>query len=77
MVSKSTARPAVPVPRVALPKLEIAPFFGDRCKWQGFWEPFDATIHTNQHVTKMDKFKYLRLYMTGPGTGHQASGGWL
>ncbi|XP_077545161.1 uncharacterized protein LOC144158266 [Haemaphysalis longicornis] len=65
-VSESTAPPAVPVPRVALPKLQIAPFSGDRRDWQGFWEQFDATIHANQHLTKIDKFKYLRSYMTGP-----------
>ncbi|XP_077548092.1 uncharacterized protein LOC144160812 [Haemaphysalis longicornis] len=65
-VSESTAAPAVPVPRVALPKLQIAPFSGDRRDWQGFWEQFDATIHANQHLTKIDKFKYLRSYMTGP-----------
>ncbi|XP_077536079.1 uncharacterized protein LOC144148418 [Haemaphysalis longicornis] len=65
-VSESTAPPSVPVPRVALPKLQIAPFSGDRRDWQGFWEQFDATIHANQHLTKIDKFKYLRSYMTGP-----------
>ncbi|XP_077531153.1 uncharacterized protein LOC144143243 [Haemaphysalis longicornis] len=64
--SESTAPPAVPVPRVALPKLQIAPFSGDRRDWQGFWEQFDATIHANQHLTKIDKFKYLRSYITGP-----------
>ncbi|XP_037506439.1 uncharacterized protein LOC119382671 [Rhipicephalus sanguineus] len=50
---------------VRLPKLTIAPFSGDLCKWTEFWEQFDHIVHSNVRITATEKFHYLRLYLTG------------
>ncbi|XP_064456921.1 uncharacterized protein LOC135367560 [Ornithodoros turicata] len=49
---------------VKLPKLEIPKFNGDLRNWNSFWDQFDSTINRNQSINKIDKFKYLRSYLT-------------
>ncbi|XP_064468567.1 uncharacterized protein LOC135380226 [Ornithodoros turicata] len=49
---------------VKLPKLEIPRFNGDLRNWNGFWDQFDSTINSNQSIAKVEKFKYLRSYLT-------------
>ncbi|KAG0411887.1 hypothetical protein HPB47_010977 [Ixodes persulcatus] len=49
---------------VALPKLQVPTFAGSRRDWQGFWDHFDCTIHTNSELPPMEKFKYLLTYLT-------------
>ncbi|XP_064470062.1 uncharacterized protein LOC135384806 [Ornithodoros turicata] len=49
---------------VKLPKLEIPRFNGDLRNWNSFWDQFDSTINSNQSIAKVDKFKYLRSYLT-------------
>ncbi|XP_064475530.1 uncharacterized protein LOC135389409 [Ornithodoros turicata] len=51
--------------RVALPKLQVPVFSGDLRERHGFWEHFEATIHTNPDLPAIEKFKYLRSYLTG------------
>ncbi|KAH7932280.1 hypothetical protein HPB51_029421 [Rhipicephalus microplus] len=51
--------------RVALPKLQVPVFSGELREWQGFWEHFEATIH-NRELSYIEKFAYLRSYVTGP-----------
>ncbi|CAF1610349.1 unnamed protein product, partial [Didymodactylos carnosus] len=48
-----------------LPKLEIKKFDGDRIRWQEFWDQFDSSIHSNEFISDVDKFKYLRSYLDG------------
>ena len=48
-----------------LPKLTIAPFAGDLCRWNDFWEQFDQMIHRNGSLTATDKFNYLRFFLRG------------
>ncbi|XP_064464421.1 uncharacterized protein LOC135375698 [Ornithodoros turicata] len=50
---------------VKLPKLEISKFDGDLRNWESFWDQFDSTIHSNESLSKVDKFKYLKSYLTG------------
>lgn len=50
---------------VKLPKLEITKFQGDIQAWQGFWSQFDCTIHQSETLSEIDKFKYLKSYLTG------------
>ncbi|XP_040078960.1 uncharacterized protein LOC120850512 [Ixodes scapularis] len=38
---------------------------GDIRAWQGFWSQFDCTIHQNETLSEIDKFKYLKSYLTG------------
>ncbi|CAF1415219.1 unnamed protein product, partial [Didymodactylos carnosus] len=48
-----------------LPKLEVKKFDGDRIRWQEFWDQFDSSIHSNEFISDVDKFKYLRSYLDG------------
>ena len=44
---------------VKLPKLSIKKFGGDLTKWTTFWDAFDAAIHSNPHLTNIERFNYL------------------
>ncbi|XP_037529331.1 uncharacterized protein LOC119406672 [Rhipicephalus sanguineus] len=48
-----------------LPKLTIAPFSGDVCKWTEFWEQFLQIVHNNVTLTTTEKFHYLRQFLKG------------
>ncbi|KAL1436376.1 hypothetical protein MTO96_049736 [Rhipicephalus appendiculatus] len=58
-----SSRPRAPALRVALPKLQVPVFSGENSEWQGFWENYEATIHTHPDVTGIEKFKYLKTYL--------------
>jgi hypothetical protein len=49
---------------VKLPKLEIAKFDGNPANWQEFWDSYEATIHNHADLSPVDKFKYLKSYLT-------------
>ncbi|XP_049276084.1 uncharacterized protein LOC125760267 [Rhipicephalus sanguineus] len=55
-----------PSSRIALPKLNIPCFAGERREWQEFWDQYRVSIHDNDWIPKIDKFKYLLTYLTGP-----------
>ena len=46
--------------RAKLSKLEVKKFKGDVCKWQEFWDSFESSIHSNDCLSDVDKFNYLR-----------------
>ena len=50
---------------VRLPKLELKRFNGQLLRWQAFWDTFEATIHKNDSLHKIDKFNYLRSQLEG------------
>ncbi|XP_035228427.1 uncharacterized protein LOC118200575 [Stegodyphus dumicola] len=45
---------------IRLPKLTISKFFGDSSNWQEFWSQFEAAIHNNDSLSKVNKFSYLK-----------------
>ena len=45
---------------VKLPKLEIKKFDGTITSWQAFWDQFSTAIHSNNAISKIDKFNYLK-----------------
>ncbi|KAH7957284.1 hypothetical protein HPB52_017107 [Rhipicephalus sanguineus] len=51
--------------RVVLPKLQIPTFSGALRDWQTFWDHFSATIHRNEDLLPIEKFKYLLSYLSG------------
>ncbi|KAH7951754.1 hypothetical protein HPB52_012518 [Rhipicephalus sanguineus] len=66
-VTEGTPGPAT-VPRhrtVVLPKLQIPTFSGALRDWQTFWDHFSATIHRNEDLLPIEKFKYLLSYLSG------------
>ena len=50
---------------VKLPKWNLPPFSGIITEWYSFWDSFDSTIHSNDSVSKIDKFKYLLSCLSG------------
>ncbi|XP_037503407.1 uncharacterized protein LOC119378295 [Rhipicephalus sanguineus] len=66
-VTEGTPGPAT-APRhrtVVLPKLQIPTFSGALRDWQTFWDHFSATIHRNEDLLPIEKFKYLLSYLSG------------
>uniref|UniRef100_A0A914X636 CCHC-type domain-containing protein n=1 Tax=Plectus sambesii TaxID=2011161 RepID=A0A914X636_9BILA len=49
---------------VNLPKLELPAYDGDPLKWSGFWDTFEATVHT-QAISPVQKLNYLMSKLTG------------
>jgi hypothetical protein len=48
-----------------LPKLSLAKFKGEVTKWNTFWDSFESAIHTNNNISKIDKFNYLNSLLEG------------
>ena len=46
--------------RAKLPKLTLQHFYGDPTKWYSFWELYEATVHSNEELSDVEKFTYLR-----------------
>ena len=51
--------------RVKLPKIKIKTFEGDAVGWKTFIEAFDATVHTGIDISNIEKFTYLRGFLSG------------
>ena len=49
-----------------LPKLQLPHFKGDVTKWNSFWDSFDSAIHSNEALSKIDKYNYLNSLLEGP-----------
>ena len=45
--------------QVRLPKIELPKFSGNITAWPAFWDSYCSTIHNNDALSKIDKFKYL------------------
>ena len=52
--------------RVKLPKLEVRKFSGKLEDWQEFWDSFDSAIHSNDSLSNVEKFSYLRGLLLEP-----------
>jgi hypothetical protein len=48
-----------------LPKLSLAKFKGEVTKWNTFWDSFESAIHTNNDISKIDKFNYFNSLLEG------------
>ena len=48
-----------------LPKLELPVFKGDPLEWQTFWDQFHISINQNEHLSDVDRFNYLKRYLSG------------
>ncbi|XP_035233960.1 uncharacterized protein LOC118205787 [Stegodyphus dumicola] len=53
-------------PRINLPKLHVEPFEGNLEKFQEFRSQFDNAIHSNERLSKVDKYNYLKAFLKGP-----------
>ena len=50
--------------RIKVPKLELSKFDGDIINWQGFWDQFLIAIHENDSLADIDKFSYLKSFLS-------------
>ena len=48
---------------VKLPKLTLKSFDGDAINWKTFIESFDAAVDSKEHLSNIEKFKYLKGYL--------------
>ena len=51
--------------RVELPKINLPHFRGNLMRWTAFWDSFDSAIHSNDQLSEIEKFNYLRLLLEG------------
>ena len=51
--------------RVKLPKISLPQFRGNLMKWTAFWDSFTSAVHTNDQLSEIDKFNYLRVTAGG------------
>ena len=58
------SRPKISSINCKLPKIEIPKFSGDILAWQGFYDSFSSTIDRNEHISNVEKFTYLRSFLT-------------
>ena len=49
--------------KVKPPKLELKPFDGDIINWKPFWDQFNASIHSNNLISKIEKLSYLKTFL--------------
>ena len=61
----ATSSSVTPI-RVKLPRLEVRKFSGKLEEWQEFWDSFESAIHSNDSLSKGDKFSYLRGLLLEP-----------
>ena len=47
-----------------LPKITPDKFKGELLSWQSFWDQYSVAIHTNSSLSDIEKFNYLRSYLT-------------
>ena len=51
---------------VRLPKLQIPSFDGNVLEYRGFWDQFSSSVASNNYLSDIDKFCYLRSVLKGP-----------
>ena len=51
--------------RINLPEISLYRFSGNLSDWQTFWDFFSVTIHENDDISAIDKFKYLLSCLDG------------
>ena len=59
----STTPASMTLPK--LPKLQLPKFSGKVTEWSAFWDLYNATIHSNESMSKVNKFNYLFSYLEG------------
>ena len=54
---------ALPPGGPKLPKLKIEKFDGKIINWQTVWDQFESSINSQENITDIDKFDYLRYLL--------------
>ena len=61
--STSTTPASTTLPK--LPKLQLPKFSGKITEWSAFWDLYNSTIHSNESMSKVNKFNYLCSFLEG------------
>ena len=56
--------PAKTESQVKLPKITLKEYDGSLSTWSTFWGQYDVAVHTNMDLSEIQKFTYLRSYLT-------------
>ena len=56
---------ATPKATIKLPKYEIKRFSGEATEYRAFWDAFQVAIDQNVSLSNVEKFTYLKSYVTG------------
>ena len=65
MANSSPVSTSTTIVNAKLPKLTLRKFSGDPKSWQLFWDSFEAAVHNNSSLSKIDKFNYLKSLVEG------------
>ena len=57
--------PTAAADRVKLPKISLPHFHGDLLRWTAFWDSFESAVHSNDRLSVIEKFNYLRSLLEG------------
>ena len=57
--------PTIATDRVKLPKISLPHFRGELLRWTAFWDSFESAVHSNDRLSEIDKFNYLRSLLEG------------
>ena len=50
--------------KAKIPKLEPPKFDDDIINWRRFWDHFQVAIHENETIREIDKFTYLKSFLS-------------
>ncbi|VDI58759.1 Hypothetical predicted protein [Mytilus galloprovincialis] len=72
-ITDTNARTDITVSTVTTPRIteekstfnNLVSYNGDKLKWTEFWDSFEAAVHTNQSLTKIEKLNYLKSKLFG------------
>ena len=56
VANSSPVDTSTPIVKAKLPKLTLRKFSGDPKSWQPFWDSFEAAVHNNSSLSKIDKW---------------------
>ena len=62
----SSTTGSVTVTKPKLPKLTLPKFRGEITNWNPFWDSYNSAIHSNEAISDIDKFNYLKSLVEGP-----------
>ena len=51
--------------KVKLPNIEFRKYSGQALRWQALWDQFESAIHSKESLSDIDKFTYLKCFLTG------------